>query len=240
MALILCRAAASIPAEEWQHSWCRLRRFWRESSARRSRGLPGSGCRTGSRSTSGLGTWWWWTMKAWTCGFLQWAGASGGGAQVGATCFQACRPEIAQVHLVHTRAAAAAALPTRHPLLKPHPYLRLVSPLPAAQPALRAQARPAAPSTQQHQQQQAHRQRPAAQQAPSENQYSRAAFLSHSDAIGMASRRKGRGPPEFQLPEGWQLHNPAPAAGSPPAASAAAASPSPPSTTSTPSTPANK
>lgn len=39
----------------------------------------------------------------------------------------------------------------------------------------------------------------------------------------MASRRKGRGPPEFQLPEGWQLHNPAPAAGSPPAASAAAA-----------------
>jgi hypothetical protein len=76
---------------------------------------------------------------------------------------------------------------------------------------------------QQQQQQQAQRQHPAAQPAPSENQYSRAAFLSHSDAIGMASRRKGRGPPEFQLPEGWQLHTPAPAASSPPAAGAAAA-----------------
>ena len=43
-----------------------------------------------------------------------------------------------------------------------------------------------------------------ARRQPAENLYSRAAFVSHGDAIGLAARRKGRPSAGFHLPAGWQ------------------------------------
>ena len=48
----------------------------------------------------------------------------------------------------------------------------------------------------------------AAARQPSVNLYSRAACMTHGDAIGLAARRKARPAAEFKLPVGWRAYGP--------------------------------